>query len=329
MRPSQARAASHSQRGYVLLVLLLMISMMAIAALVVLTPMKFQIERDREEEMIHRGVQYTRAVRKYFRKFNRYPTKLEDLDSSNNTRYLRKHYKDPVTGQDFKLLHYGDPGVRMGGLAGLLGQANQPNLNPGSDPSQPGGPGPGFGPGPAGSQPGSQPGSPFSGPGQPQDPGGARGGQAGGNPTDNSTPGPTAGDANSGGAYTPNSPGGATPGDSPGATQSTGFGTGNAPSFGGGAIVGVASASKKNTIREFNHKKKYNEWQFIYDPSSNRGGIPMTPNQPSLPGVGNLSGPPGVNPLGQPNPIGSPNGVNPQDNSNPAPGTTPPGSIQQ
>ena len=318
-----------------LLVLLLMISMMAIAALVVLTPMKFQIERDREGEMIHRGVQYTRAIRRYFKKFGRYPTKLEDLDSSNNTRYLRKHYKDPVTGQDFKLLHYGDPGVRMGGAAGLLGQGVQPNLNPGSDPSQPGafgGNGSAFGSGPAGSPPGS----PFSGPGQQQPgPGTAPGGQAAGTPTDNSTPGQTPGDANSGGAYTPNSPGGAPsaggPTDAaPGSPQSSGFGNGN-QSFGGGAIVGVASTSKKDTIREFNHKKRYNEWQFMYDPSTDRGGIPMTPNQPMPPGVGNLNGPPGVNPLGQPNQNGSPNGngINPQDNSNPGPGTNPQGPIQQ
>ncbi len=36
--------------------------------------------------------------------------------------------------------------------------------------------------------------------------------------------------------------------------------------FGGGPIVGVASISKAQTIREFNHKNHYNQWQFIYDP---------------------------------------------------------------
>ena len=39
---------------------------------------------------------------------------------------------------------------------------------------------------------------------------------------------------------------------------------------------------RKDTIREFNHKKKYNEWQFIYDPGTDRGGLLMTPNQPPL-----------------------------------------------
>jgi hypothetical protein len=50
----------------------------------------------------------------------------------------------------------------------------------------------------------------------------------------------------------------------------------------GGPIVGVASNSKKATIREYNHKKKYNEWQFVYDPTTDRGGLITTPNQPSL-----------------------------------------------
>ena len=52
--------------------------------------------------------------------------------------------------------------------------------------------------------------------------------------------------------------------------------------FGGGPIVGVASTSKEETIREFNHKHHYNQWQFIYDPTTDRGGLLMTPNQPPL-----------------------------------------------
>ena len=42
--------------------------------------------------------------------------------------------------------------------------------------------------------------------------------------------------------------------------------TGGTQTFGGGAIVGVASLSKDPTIRIYNKKKTYNEWQFIYNP---------------------------------------------------------------
>ena len=46
--------------------------------------------------------------------------------------------------------------------------------------------------------------------------------------------------------------------------------------------MGVASISKDKTIREFNKKNHYNQWQFIYDPTTDRGGLLMTPNQPPL-----------------------------------------------
>ncbi|MGA7399632.1 MAG: hypothetical protein WBW38_06410, partial [Candidatus Sulfotelmatobacter sp.] len=65
-------------------------------------------------------------------------------------------------------------------------------------------------------------------------------------------------------------------------TPGTSSGQGNNQVFGGGPIVGVASVSKKDTVREFNHKHKYNEWQFVYDPTLDRGGLILTPNQPAL-----------------------------------------------
>src|SRR5208283_377909 len=52
------------------------------------------------------------------------------------------------------------------------------------------------------------------------------------------------------------------------ATITGGVGSGNqtvGQTFGGGAIVGVASVSKDPTIRIYNKKKTYNEWQFIYN----------------------------------------------------------------
>src|SRR5882724_6766262 len=113
-----------NERGYVLLTLLLIIALMIIATAAILPSITFNIRRDREEDMIHRGVQYSRAIRAYYKKLGRYPTKLEDLESTNNMRFLRKRYKDPITGQDFKLLHFGEvkmtfgAGVGGGGING-------------------------------------------------------------------------------------------------------------------------------------------------------------------------------------------------------------------
>src|SRR6201997_3044007 len=117
-RSQMRRTHRNVEQGYVLLTMLLMIAVMGIMAATVVTSIKFDIRRDREEEMIHRGVQYSRAIRAYYKKFGRYPAKLEDLENTNQLRFLRKRYKDPVTGKDFKLLHYGEAKLSLSGLAG-------------------------------------------------------------------------------------------------------------------------------------------------------------------------------------------------------------------
>src|SRR6266487_3837832 len=76
-----------SERGYVLLILLLAVAFLSILSLKVIEDFRYQNQRDREEELIHRGCQYTRAVKRYFRKFGRYPTRIEDLESTNRLRF--------------------------------------------------------------------------------------------------------------------------------------------------------------------------------------------------------------------------------------------------
>ena len=65
--------------------------------------------------------------------------------------------------------------------------------------------------------------------------------------------------------------------------------------FGGGPILGVASTSKAKTIREFNKKNHYNDWLFIYDPTTDVGGLLVGPWQ--TPPTSNI---PGATPAGQP-----------------------------
>ena len=129
-RPANANRLRRREEGYALLTLLLVLALMAIFAAGVIIPYKYETQRDQETEMIHRGVQYSRAIRAYYKKFGRYPTQLEDLDNTNNLRYLRKHYKDPLNkNQDFKLLHFGDQGVALaGGLS--IGGGRYSGRNP-------------------------------------------------------------------------------------------------------------------------------------------------------------------------------------------------------
>jgi hypothetical protein len=245
----------------------------------------FEIRRDREQEMIHRGVQYSRAIRNYYKKFGRYPTRLEDLDNTNNLRYLRKHYKDPVTGQDFKLLHYGDPGLSMTGSIGGGGitganSVSQMNGQAGST-SAFGGAGSAF------SQSSSFGGNSNSAFGGGSSFGGGSNSAFGGGFGSSGSPGASGNNTTSSGTSSQStgsdsSQSGNGSSDNSSSTPGSSSGQGNNQVFGGGPIVGVASVSKKDTIREFNHKHKYNEWQFIYDPTLDRGGLILTPNQPGL-----------------------------------------------
>jgi|KBSMisStaDraftv2_1062788.scaffolds.fasta_scaffold00659_16 type II secretory pathway pseudopilin PulG len=239
---------SQSESGYVLLALLLFVALLSIGVFTSIQKIEFQVKRDREEEMIHRGVQYSRAVRKYFKAFGRYPTRIEELENTNNQRFLRHRYKDPITGKDFKLLHLGDVQMSFGSPAATpVSQMNNQQqgapqaLN--SDAQAPSGAGP------------SAIASQNSPPEAPSDTSQADQGVAG---SQTGTPPPP----------------------QPLSQQA---GPGGAPQvFGGGGIVGVASTSKDKTIREFNKKNHYNQWQFIYDPTTDRGGLLMTPNQPPL-----------------------------------------------
>ena len=282
-----------SERGYILITLILFVALIAIAAVIMAPVIAFQVKRDREEELIHRGVQYSRAMKHFVKKFGRYPTRIEELENTNQVRFLRKRYKDPITGKDFKILHMGD--VQMSFGAGLAGAVPAGGLNPGLNPGglvTPGG-GPG---GPAGLPNGAMNTVAMAG-GLASAINGANPGQAsagstfvtpspGQNPPDNpdnedATAGPSQGQ--NPGAPGPGAPGPGAPGAF-GAAATTG--SGGPQVFGGGPIVGVASTSKDKTIRVFNKKDHYYQWQFIYDPSSDRGGLLTTPNQPSLQGAG-------------------------------------------
>jgi type II secretory pathway pseudopilin PulG len=273
------------EEGYVLLTLLLVVALMAIFALGIIIPIKFENQREQEQEMIHRGVQYSRAIRAYYKKFGRYPTKLEDLDNTNNLRYLRKHYKDPLNkNQDFRLLHYGEQGVTLGG-GFSIGGGSIPGATPAGSSSGLNGSGPsnsGFGSGFGGSGSG---GSGVNSNGVFSQSSGLGG---------NSNTGFGASSSNASGTNGTNANQGAVPDGSQTSSTSDNSDSGKISANGasdqsssnqlvsGGPIVGVASISKKTTIREFNHKKKYNEWQFIYDPTLDRGGLITTPYQPGL-----------------------------------------------
>ena len=76
--------------GYLLLAILLMMALMIIAATVEAPRIVQQMKRDREEEMIHRGTEYARAVKKFYKKFG---------TLSHQPRATRQHQPAPFPPQ--------------------------------------------------------------------------------------------------------------------------------------------------------------------------------------------------------------------------------------
>jgi hypothetical protein len=263
---------------------------MGIFVFLAAVPIKFEIRRDQELEMIHRGVQYSRAIRGYYKKFGRYPTRLEELDNTNNLRYLRKHYKDPLNkNKDFRLLHFGEQGVTLAGGVGGIGGGSIPGASPaGTQGGLNGSPqaGSAFGGGTAGSilgNSGANSSGVFA-----QSSGSSLNSNSGLGANANSQAATGQGTTPASGSDPTAASAQVVPGTEKGDSSSS-----SQQLVASGPIVGVASVSKKDTIREFNKKKRYNEWQFVYDPAFDRGGLITTPYQPSLQTVTN----PGLNSL--------------------------------
>ena len=285
-RPAKLRVINgksrSSQRGYMLITLMLGFALIAIGLLAVLPEIGQQIRRDREEEMRHRGTAYMRAIQHFYKKNGRYPSRLEELENTNNIRYLRKRYKDPInrdpeTGKEreFKLLHMTDINLsngpvmaQMAGLAAQAGMQGQSGLN-GAQGRQ----------GALGAIQGALGGLAGQMGGLQQQTG-LNGSNSNLNPSAN---GDTDTNANSSGSAQGNSNAA-----NPNGSSSSGF---NGPTFGGGPIMGVASISKEKSIRVFFEKNHYKDWLFVYMPTADRGGLLMGPVNPGMP-TGNLNGGP-------------------------------------
>ncbi len=321
--PDHAPAAARRRQresGYLLLAVLLMMAFMIIAATIEAPRIVQQIKRDREEEMIHRGTEYARAIKKFYKKFGSYPANLEQLDNTNQIRFLRKRYKDPLTKDGkWKLLNYGDmalllnpsaPGTPASALAaqgqGTFGQPGAvTSVSTTGTASTPGasnivyGSTTGFDQGTPQQQQQQQ---------QPQQPVGVVGNTPGG-----------FGNSGQGNAQQGNSPftntfslgsnsgsntgqQGSAAGNQQGGTGSSLFSNaGGNQTFGGGAIIGVASLSKDPTIRIYNKKKTYDEWVFIYNPLMDQVNVLLRgPYQPTVIGGAQVGIPAGqLNQSGQ------------------------------
>jgi type II secretory pathway pseudopilin PulG len=103
-------SATHSpvhERGIVMVALLVAMTVMAIVLSTAMPVYQTVARREREAELVFRGEQYARAIAMFQRKYgNALPPSVDVLVEQ---RFLRKKYKDPITGDDFQYMGAGSP----------------------------------------------------------------------------------------------------------------------------------------------------------------------------------------------------------------------------
>jgi type II secretory pathway pseudopilin PulG len=134
MNPHRQKRRRRKQAGYTLLMVVFMVASMLIVAMAAVPSILTQGRREKEEEMVWRGKQYQRAIGLYYRKFGRYPTKVDDLvKQTNGVRFLRQAYTDPMNKEDgsWRFIYVGPSGQLIGSLrATSLQQLSMPTLGP-------------------------------------------------------------------------------------------------------------------------------------------------------------------------------------------------------
>jgi len=109
-----------AERGYGLLLVAFVATVLLIAAMTAAPRILTIRKRDAEKEMIWRGNQYVRGIKMYYRKNGKFPTSLDDLAKPQigNVRFMRQSYKDPMNKEDgsWRLIYVGPSGQLIGSL---------------------------------------------------------------------------------------------------------------------------------------------------------------------------------------------------------------------
>ena len=287
---------SPAEDGYLLIAVMFLLFVFVLSLSIGAPLIAKSIQRDREVETMERGKQYQRAIQLYYRKFGAYPPSLDALVKTNNIRFLRKKYVDPMTGKsDWKPILFGQNKAPMamgffgeplaGGATALAGTGPT-----GGNAAQGAGPRATTGTGITGT----------SGIGGTSIFGGTSLGSNMTSPTGTSaTSTPATGQT--GTTNTTSTSGTATgSGTSSASSSSTSTGSTGGQTFGGAGVVGVEPPLEKQSILIYKKKQKYSEWEFTYSPISDQmkqmGGNAGTAGQPAS----SLSRPFGSSPTASP-----------------------------
>jgi hypothetical protein len=111
---------SRSQSGYALVMIMFFLALLILSMAATAPTVLSSIQREKEAEMVWRGKQYTRGIRMYYMKMNRFPTSLDDLTKpKTGIRFMRQAYKDPMNKVDgsWRLIYVGPNGQLIGSVS--------------------------------------------------------------------------------------------------------------------------------------------------------------------------------------------------------------------
>ena len=96
--PATAVRDRRHEAGYNLVILMVAVTVLNILVAAAIPLWRTAIRREKEEELIFRGLQYAEGIRNYQRRFGQLPVKLEQLVESK-PRCMRQLWADPITGK--------------------------------------------------------------------------------------------------------------------------------------------------------------------------------------------------------------------------------------
>jgi len=266
MRNRHAGTSTASERGFALMMVMFMTTVVLLGAMVAAPYFRTERQREKEQQMIWRGKQYVRGIKLYYRKTGRFPTSVDDLTKPKlgSLRFMRQVYDDPMNKTDgsWRLIYVGPSGQ-------LIGSLKPPQSF--QMPGQPGAP----------AAPNAQQTSGFgaSGFGQPAQ--GQQGAQ----------PGATQSGANANGQPSTGTPSSNAVSADAAAANATPSGMVSDSPLMGGNIIGVGSKINKRSIMVYDKATNYRLFEFIWNPSKDLANAlnqqMNAPNQnPQAPGQG-------------------------------------------
>ncbi|MGH9735212.1 MAG: hypothetical protein ACRD8A_11560 [Candidatus Acidiferrales bacterium] len=280
-----ARRRTPEQSGYALLLVLFMMTLMLITSTAIFMNRRTEGMRDREDQTIWRGNQFVRAIRVYYRKTGHYPQNVDDLQKGvADLHFIRPEaLKDPMNSDGdgkWRFIYTNAAGQIIGSVkyatmqqmaildlygaqVAALQKSDSDSDEDDSDQIGPGSTGacpPGTSNAPASSQSATAQ-STISTPGQPSPSAPApssplSGLQLGGTSATQNQTGCT--------AQLPGMPSMA-PAALKALVQMKPTGAVDSPVI-GGFLVGVGSTVDRTSVKVYKGGKKYDQWEFIYNP---------------------------------------------------------------